>query len=126
MHVPPGIERGQKIWSSFMTRRVNHGYRLAALGAGIVMCAVSFAAPQPAVAGIKCVNGNQIVNGSPIATPYCQDELVAKVAQSRGIKVSAAQIRNNPNIKRNVCQHVGRDNRIYIACIDANSVRRGF
>ncbi len=78
----------------------------------------------PAEARIKCVNGNQIVNGVPLATPYCQDELVAKVARERGVKVSANEIRNNPNLKRNVCQHVGRDNRIYMACIDANSVGR--
>ncbi|WP_072393876.1 hypothetical protein [Hyphomicrobium sp. CS1GBMeth3] len=82
------------------------------------------AASHPADARIKCVNGNQIVNGSPIATPYCQDELVATVAREYGVKVSASAIRNNPNLKRNVCQHVGRDNRIYIACIDANSVGR--
>jgi len=49
---------------------------------------------------------------------------VAKVAREHGVKVSAAEIRNNPNLKRNVCQHVGRDNRIYIACIDANSAGR--
>lgn len=83
--------------------------------------------PAPAEARIRCVDGNQIVNGVPLATPYCQDELVAQVARERGIKVSAAAIRENPNLKRNVCQHVGRDNRIYVACIDANSVggRRG-
>lgn len=81
----------------------------------------------PAEAAIRCSNGFQIVNGSPIATPYCQDALVAQVAQEHGLKVSAAQIRNNPNLKRNVCQYVGRDNRVHIACIDANSVgRRGF
>jgi hypothetical protein len=80
----------------------------------------------PAAAAIKCVNGSQIVNGSPIATPYCQDALVAQVAQEHGFKVSAAEIRNNPNLKRNVCQFVGRDNRVHIACIDSNSIRRGF
>jgi hypothetical protein len=99
-----------------------------------VPLAVAFAAAAmlglgagPAVAKIKCVNGNQLVSGSLIATPYCQDELVAQVAREYGMKVSAGAIRNNPNLKRNVCQHVGRDNRIHIACIDANSVgRRGF
>ncbi|MGD9869332.1 MAG: hypothetical protein AB7U38_15190 [Hyphomicrobiales bacterium] len=70
------------------------------------------------------MDGYQIVSGSPIATPYCQDELVAVVAREYGMKVSAAAIRNNPNLKRNVCQHIGRDNRIYVACIDANSVGR--
>ena len=49
---------------------------------------------------------------------------MAIVARERGVKVSANEIRNNPNLKRNVCQHVGRDNRIYMACIDANSVGR--
>ena len=83
--------------------------------------------PTPADAAIKCVRGFQVVNGSHIATPYCQDALVAKVAREHGMKVSAAKIRNNPNYKRNVCQFVGRDIRIYQACIDANSVgRRAF
>ena len=38
------------------------------------------AAAAPAEAKIVCVKGYQIVNGSPIATPYCQDTLVAQVA----------------------------------------------
>ncbi len=99
-----------------------------ALAAGIAALPfLSLAASLPAEAAIKCVAGNQVVNGSLIATPYCQDALVAQVAQQYGMKVSAAAIRDNPNLKRNVCQFVGRDNRIYIACIDANSVgRRGF
>lgn len=106
----------------------HHGYRRSvAFCAAMAAVAVPFAllaTSQPAQARIKCVQGNQIVNGSPIATPYCQDELVAHVAREHGMKVSAAAIRNNPNLKRNVCQFVGRDNRIYIACIDANSVGR--
>lgn len=81
----------------------------------------------PAEARIACRAGYQSVNGAPIATPYCQDQYVAEVAHTYGIHVSADAIRNNPNLKRNVCQTIGRDNRIYIACIDANSVgRRGF
>ena len=97
------------------------GVRAAAFAAVIPLV---FAIAGPAEARIKCVNGNQIVNGSPIATPYCQDELVADVARGYGIKVSAATIRNNPNVKRDVCRHIGRDNRIFIACIDSNSVGR--
>jgi ribosomal protein L36 len=111
-----------------MTSPIHHGYRSPArtfaLLAAIAPPLATLTLAQPAEARIKCVNGNQIVNGSPIATPYCQDELVAVVARERGMKVSASEIRNNPNLKRNVCQHVGRDNRIYIACIDANSVGR--
>ncbi len=105
----------------------SYGYRAqVSLCAALVLAALPLAltVAQPAEARIKCVDGNQIVNGSPIATPYCQDEMVARVARERGLKVSAAEIRNNPNLKRNVCQHVGRDNRIFIACIDANSAGR--
>jgi hypothetical protein len=103
------------------------GPRAGVLLAMLAVPLVLFSGAQPAEARIRCVNGNQIVNGVPLATPYCQDELVAQVARERGVKVSAAAIRDNPNLKRNVCQHVGRDNRIHLACIDANSVgRRGF
>jgi hypothetical protein len=98
------------------------GVRAGTLLAVLTLPLAAFSWVQPAEARIRCVDGNQIVNGSLLATPYCQDELVAQVARERGIKVSAAAIRENPNLKRNVCQHVGRDNRIYIACIDANSV----
>lgn len=88
---------------------------------------VSLQLAVPAEARIKCVNGSQVVNGDLIVTPYCQDALVAKVAQERGFRVTASAVRANPNLKRNVCQFVGRDIRIYNACIDANSVgRRGF
>jgi hypothetical protein len=100
------------------------GTGLCAALAALALPLAVLTAAQPAHAKIKCVNGNQIVNGSPIATPYCQDELVAHVAREHGMTVSAAAIRNNPNLKRNVCQLVGHDNRIYIACIDANSVGR--
>lgn len=102
---------------------IRTGPSLAAVLAALAVPLLGVGA-GPAEAKIRCVDGNQIVNGSLIATPYCQDALVAQVAQERGMKVSAAAIRNNPNLKRNVCQHIGRDNRIYIACIDANSVGR--
>ena len=48
-------------------------------------------------------------------------------ARAYGIKVTDEAIRNNPNLKRNVCQSIGRDNRVFIACVDANSFgRRGY
>ncbi len=91
------------------------------------VAAVAVLTAAPAEAKIACNKGYQMVSGQPIATPYCQDNYVGEVARAYGIRVSDAEIRNNPNTKRNVCAHVGRDNRIYIACIDANmSGRRGF
>ena len=100
-------------------------FRLSKVFGAALFAAVAFVGVVPsAEAKIRCIDGFQVVSGSRIATPYCQDELVAQVARQHGMQVSAASIRNNPNLKRNVCQLVGRDNRIHIACIDANSVGR--
>lgn len=101
--------------------------RICAVSATLALPLAALTWVHPAEARIRCVNGNQVVNGALLATPYCQDELVASVAREHGMRVSASEVRNNPNYKRNVCQFVGRDIRIYQACIDANSVgRRGF
>lgn len=93
-----------------------------ALAIATPIAAVAWA--PSADARIKCVNGNQIVQGAPLATPYCQDELVAQVAREHGMKVSGAAVRRNPNLKRDVCRFVGRDIRIQLACIDTNSMGR--
>ena len=91
----------------------------------LVLSAV--ASVTPAYAGIDCRNGYQVVSGNLIATPYCQDKQLAEVARSRGLKVTFAEIRDNPNLKREVCQIVGRDIRVAQTCIDANMPgRRGF
>jgi len=98
-----------------------------AVRGGIAAAAVPLvllAAASPATARIKCVGGSQVVAGSLIATPYCQDALVAKVAREHGFKVSDGEIRNNPNTKRDVCRFVGRDIRLTTACVNENSVGR--
>ena len=60
----------------------------AALLALPILAILAVANGAPAEAAIKCSNGYQIVNGSEIATPYCQDNLVAQVARERGFKAS--------------------------------------
>ena len=52
---------------------------------------------------------------------------LADVAREYGFRVSFAEIRNNPNAKRNVCIYVGRDIRVQENCLTANPTgRRGF
>jgi hypothetical protein len=75
-------------------------------------------AASPAVA-IKCENGYQRVQGNLIVTPYCQDQLLAEVASSRGFKTSAAKIRNNPNHKKEICRFVFTDIRVQETCLNA-------
>lgn len=71
---------------------------------------------SPAAAKIRCNGPWQIVNGSQIATPYCGDNYLARVAKGYGSKVSARMIRNNPNKKAEICQWIGHDTRIQDIC----------
>ncbi len=81
----------------------------------------------PAEAKIQCRDGYQLVQGNLLATPYCQEEQLARVARGYGMRVSFAEIRNNPNTKRYVCSFVGRDIRVQQTCIDAGITgRRGY
>ncbi len=59
------------------------------------------------------------MQGQLIATPYCQDEYLAQVARQYGLKASAAQLRNNPNFKKEVCRTVFSDIRVQTTCLDA-------
>jgi hypothetical protein len=69
-----------------------------------------------AEAKFVCRDGYQNVQGSWLATPYCQDLQLAQVARQYGWRVSDAAIRNNPNLKRRVCASVGRDIRVQETC----------
>jgi len=79
------------------------------------------AAPASA---INCVKGYQRVQGSLIATPYCQDQYLAKVARQYGLRASAAKIRNNPNYKKEICRTVWTDNRVNLTCKNAGVPER--
>ncbi len=67
-------------------------------------------------AKIVCQGAFQIVDGQPIATPYCEDNNVAAVAREYGIHVSAREVRSNPGTKARVCRFIGHDNRVRSAC----------
>jgi hypothetical protein len=96
------------------------------LPAILVLAAIT-SLPGSAEAKIQCRDGYQIVQGNLLATPYCQEEQLARVARGYGMRVSFAEIRNNPNTKRHVCSIVGRDIRVQQTCIDAGITgRRGF
>lgn len=69
-------------------------------------------------ASIACVGGYQRVGSNLISTPYCQDALLAHVAKGYGMRVSAAEVRDNFNRKTEVCRLVGHDNRVREACLN--------
>jgi hypothetical protein len=86
---------------------------LATLAAGSLL-AFSFA--SPADARIRCHGNYQARKYGPIATPYCQDENIARVARSYGANVTGAEVRNNPLTKVYLCQVYGNDSRLKGAC----------
>jgi hypothetical protein len=90
----------------------------ATLIAGALLIAASNGANVQA--RIFCVKGFQQIQGSWLATPYCQDELIAEVARQYGMKASVQAIRSNPNFKREVCRLIGQDIRVKQNCDEAN------
>ena len=92
-----------------------HGGYVVALMAGLVGL-LAAAVPEPAAAEIQCKGIFQVTKNGLIATPYCGDEEIARVARSYGWKVTGAQIRNDPLKKVYACQALGGDVRIQGAC----------
>ena len=86
----------------------------AATLAATALLAISLA--SPAAARIECRGNFQMSKYGPIATPYCEEENIARVARSYGSKVTGAEVRNNPLKKVYLCQVYGGDNRLKGAC----------
>jgi hypothetical protein len=94
---------------------LNKTITLAAIGGALLFITSSAA---PAFAGIKCQGAYQYNSaaGGLIASSYCEDNLVAAVARSRGMRWSNAAVRQNPSIKAEACQFAGSDIRIADIC----------
>jgi hypothetical protein len=80
------------------------------------LVAAILAAPNQAEARIQCRGNFQITKYGPIATPYCEEEQIAFVARSYGMKVTGAQVRNDPLKKVYLCQTIGYDSRLKGSC----------
>ncbi len=97
------------------------------LKTAVAAAASLFLTASAHASAFDCKDGYQLVQGNRILTPYCQDELLTAVARQYGLKVSAEEIRENPNTKRHVCRFVGRDIRVQENCTISNpNGRRGF
>lgn len=97
-------------------------HRIATAAAALTIAAL---ASTPAAAKIKCRDGNQLVAGSWISTPYCRDNQVAEVARQYGFKVSDEAIRSNPNYKRRICRFIVDDIRVTESCREVLPSARG-
>lgn len=78
--------------------------------------ALALIAATPAHA-IDCDGNFQVQpDGRLVATPYCEDTYLARVAREHGMRVSGAAIRGNPSVKAKACRFVGDDNRVRDTC----------
>ena len=86
----------------------------AATLAATALLAISLA--SPAAARIECRGNFQVSKYGLIATPYCEEEQIARVARSYGATVTGAEVRNNPLKKVYLCQVYGYDTRLKGSC----------
>ncbi|MBU1211460.1 MAG: hypothetical protein KJ587_09335 [Alphaproteobacteria bacterium] len=70
----------------------------------------------PADARVVCKDGYRVLKGQLLGTPYCQDLYLVQVGREFGVTVSAREILNNPNSKRELCQFIGWDIRVQHIC----------
>ncbi|MEM9029128.1 MAG: hypothetical protein AAGC70_12240 [Pseudomonadota bacterium] len=82
-----------------------------ALAASVIASATA-----PSHAKIACSGAYQISGGLHIATPYCEDEYLAKVARKFGVRTSGRLIRASYSEKLSVCRAVGFDTRVREIC----------
>ena len=88
------------------------------LGLGAIALTVSQRTAN-AGSGIRCSGPYQYVKGiGKISTPYCEDRYLARVARSRGMKVSGRAVRLNPHKKQDACDIAGHDIRVSGICSD--------
>jgi hypothetical protein len=91
-----------------MTRKI---IATAVLGAGLLMTAHG-----GAEAAIACDGNFQVVNGYPVATLYCREWNLARVARKFGWHVSVDEIRYSEGRKAQLCRAIGFDNRVQEVC----------
>jgi hypothetical protein len=78
---------------------------------------LALAVGSPAAAKIECQGNFQVSEKyGLIATPYCEEENIARVARSYGIKVTGAEVRRDALKKVYLCQTIGDDTRLKGAC----------
>jgi len=93
------------------------------IGSAASIALISLA--SAANAKIACRKGSQLVQGSWISTPYCQDAYVAEVAHQYGFQATAAEVRGNPMFKQRLCRFIGQDIRIKESCDEVLPSGRG-
>ena len=87
------------------------------IASAALAAAVLFVPLGAAQARIVCDGNYQVVGNSSFATPYCQEQNLARVARGYGMRVSFEDIRRSESIKAQVCRTIGHDNQVRETCL---------
>jgi hypothetical protein len=79
-------------------------------GSAVLLLAIGWT--TPGFARVECKGDFQLTKDGLLATPYCEEENIAIVAQSYGWPVTGSQVRNNPLKTVYICQVLGSDIRL--------------
>lgn len=82
-----------------------------AVASGLFMLAQGAARAE-----IPCDGNFQIVNGQPVATLFCRETNLARVARAYGWHVTEDAIRHSDSTKAQVCRAIGYDSRVQDVC----------
>jgi hypothetical protein len=93
-----------------------HRHVLSGSATLAVTALLAIAMTSAAAARIECRGNFQITKCGPIATPYCEEEQIARVARSYGIRVTGTEVHRNPLKKVYLCQTIGSDSRLKGSC----------
>ena len=93
-----------------------HRARVEYLAVAAAVAMLCLAAHGTAEAAIKCQGNFQVTKYGLISTPYCEEEQIARVAQTYGWKVTGNEVRNSPLKKVRICQALGGDVRLKGSC----------
>lgn len=86
-------------------------FLLAALASMIALSAAAHADPACTREGYR-----KLWSGDRVPTAACQANLLGRVARDHGLRIADAKIRRNAGVREKICETVGHDGRLVIAC----------
>lgn len=95
----------------FRSYKITMRFLLAVLASTMALSAAAHAGPACTREGYL-----KLRSGDRVPTPACQANLLGRVARDHGIRISDARIRRDAGVRERICETVGHDGRLVIAC----------
>ena len=88
-------------------------------------CAVGSCRGHSGGSAVQCKGNFQVTKYGLIATPYCEEQQIAAVARSYGVRVTDEEMRRDPLNKVKLCYRFGGDVRDPVALTRQSNIARG-